>query len=375
MSYRPRKALIIGAGVAGPVAAILLRRAGIESAIYEAWPYSKGIGGGLQIAPNGMQVMDEIGLSNELISRGSIAEAFDFYSQAGERLGSINRDMARRFGQPAVNVCRATLNEMLIDKAWCACVSLYFEKRLIKIEDRADQPIIAYFADGTTAEGDFLIGADGVHSVTRRQVVPGRAAAVRYRTDRLRRLRAARRPRRPADRPARRDHVRTERLLRLRLLQSRSERRRDVVEHATGARHGRGDVSRARPCNAEAAPARLPPRLAQSDPWHHRGSREHRGHRHARRRHPADLVAQALVADRRCRPCDQPPCRPGRLARAGGCDAPRPVDAARPGARRHLPGLPRPNGARARKRSSPWPAATATTSASSAPPARGSAIR
>ena len=58
MSYRPRKALIIGAGIAGPVAAVLLRRAGIESAIYEAWPYSKGIGGGLQIAPNGMHVMD-----------------------------------------------------------------------------------------------------------------------------------------------------------------------------------------------------------------------------------------------------------------------------------------------------------------------------
>lgn len=172
MSTRPRKALIIGAGIAGPVAAILLRRAGIESAIYEAWPYSKGIGGGLQIAPNGMQVLDEIGLGNELISRGSVAEAFDFYSQGGERLGSINRDMARRFGQPAVNVCRATLNEILVDKAWCACVSLYFEKRLIKIEDRGDQPIIAYFSDGTTAEGDFLIGADGVHSVARRQVVP-----------------------------------------------------------------------------------------------------------------------------------------------------------------------------------------------------------
>ncbi|MGX1164469.1 2-polyprenyl-6-methoxyphenol hydroxylase-like FAD-dependent oxidoreductase [Bradyrhizobium sp. USDA 372] len=172
MAHRPRKALIIGAGIAGPVAAILLRRAGIESAIYEAWPYSKGIGGGLQIAPNGMHVLDEIGLAKELISRGSVAEAFDFYSQRGEKLGSINRDMARRFGQPAVNIARAALNEILIDKAWCACVSLYFEKRLIKIEDRGDQPIIAYFADGTTAEGDFLIGADGVHSVVRRQVVP-----------------------------------------------------------------------------------------------------------------------------------------------------------------------------------------------------------
>src|SRR5947208_14072619 len=127
MSHRPRKALIIGAGIAGPVAAILLRRAGIESAIYEAWPYSKGIGGGLQIAPNGMQVIDEIGLAGELVSRGSAAESFDSYSQQRRRLGSINRDMARRFGQPAVNVRRATLNEMLIDKAWSSCVALYFD--------------------------------------------------------------------------------------------------------------------------------------------------------------------------------------------------------------------------------------------------------
>src|SRR5262245_58731548 len=118
MRSRPRRALVIGAGIAGPVAAIFLKRAGIEAQIHEAWPYSKGIGGGLQIAPNGMHVMDELGLAGELIGRGSIAESFDFYSQEGRKLGSLNRDMERRFGQPAVNVCRATLNEMLIDKAW-----------------------------------------------------------------------------------------------------------------------------------------------------------------------------------------------------------------------------------------------------------------
>src|SRR4051812_49606532 len=117
MSYRPRKALIIGAGIAGPVTAILLRRAGIESAIYEAWPYSKGIGGGLQIAPNGMQVMDEIGLSNELISRGSVAESFDFYSQGGKRLGSVHPDIARRLGHPPVQVLPAPLNQEPVHKA------------------------------------------------------------------------------------------------------------------------------------------------------------------------------------------------------------------------------------------------------------------
>jgi 2-polyprenyl-6-methoxyphenol hydroxylase-like FAD-dependent oxidoreductase len=172
MTQRPRKALIIGAGIAGPVTAIFLKKAGIDAQLFEAWPYSTGIGGGLQIAPNGMHVLAEIGLADEMIRRGSIAESFDFYSQSGVRLGSVNQNMKARFGQPAVNMCRATLNEAIVNKAWCDNVELAYEKRLVSIEDRADQPVIAHFDDGSSAEGDFLIGADGVHSAVRQHVIP-----------------------------------------------------------------------------------------------------------------------------------------------------------------------------------------------------------
>ncbi len=172
MTQRPRKALIIGAGIAGPVTAIFLKRAGIDAEVYEAWPCATGIGGALQIAPNGMHVLAELGLADEMIRRGSVADSFDFYSQSGRPLGSINRNMQARFGQPAVNMCRASLNEMLIDKAWCANAALHFEKRLARIEDRGDQPVVAHFTDGTSAEGDFVIGADGVHSAVRAHVIP-----------------------------------------------------------------------------------------------------------------------------------------------------------------------------------------------------------
>jgi 2-polyprenyl-6-methoxyphenol hydroxylase-like FAD-dependent oxidoreductase len=171
MTKRP-KALIIGGGIAGPVTAIFMKQAGLDAELFEAWPHSTGIGGGLQIAPNGMHVLAEIGLADEMIRNGSVAEAFEFHSQNGARLGSINHNMKARFGQPAVNMCRAALNEALINKAWCDNVELRFEKRLVAIEDRADRPIVAHFADGTSAEGDFVVGADGVHSAVRSHVVP-----------------------------------------------------------------------------------------------------------------------------------------------------------------------------------------------------------
>jgi 2-polyprenyl-6-methoxyphenol hydroxylase-like FAD-dependent oxidoreductase len=172
MAQRPRKALIIGAGIAGPVAAIFLKRAGCDVQLFEALPYSTGIGGGLQIAPNGMHVLAEIGLAEEMIEKGSICESFDFLTQSGSRIGSINRDMKQRFGQPAVNMCRSTLMEALVNRAWCENVELHFEKRLARIDDRPDQPVIARFTDGLSAEGDFVIGADGVHSAVRQHVIP-----------------------------------------------------------------------------------------------------------------------------------------------------------------------------------------------------------
>jgi FAD-dependent urate hydroxylase len=55
---RARTAAVIGGGIAGPVTAIALRRAGIEATVYEAYErQADGIGGELMLAPNGMAAL------------------------------------------------------------------------------------------------------------------------------------------------------------------------------------------------------------------------------------------------------------------------------------------------------------------------------
>jgi FAD-dependent urate hydroxylase len=71
---RTRRALIIGGGIAGPVAALALRRAGIESVVYEARREpADGIGGMLAIAPNGLAALGIVGadLCEELFELGA----------------------------------------------------------------------------------------------------------------------------------------------------------------------------------------------------------------------------------------------------------------------------------------------------------------
>lgn len=167
-----RKAIIIGGGIAGPATAILLKRAGFATEVYEAWPRTSGAGVGLQIAPNGMHVLEAIGLDDEVIQRGMVSERFDFRTQSGAYIGAINNDMQRRFGAPAVNISRAVLNDIMLARLDRDGIPVHFGKRLTRIEDRGDQPVVAHFTDGSSAEGDLIVGADGVHSAVRRHVNP-----------------------------------------------------------------------------------------------------------------------------------------------------------------------------------------------------------
>jgi FAD-dependent urate hydroxylase len=171
------KALIIGGGMAGPVTAIALRKAGIDATVYEAYDRgADGVGAFLSLAVNGMAALRELDLHDLVRGKG-----FDTPTMVAEMDGRQLVEFS--FGAPLPDgthnqtITRADLYGVLRDEAVRRGVPIEYGKRLVSAESTSDG-VVATFADGT-ATGDLLIGADGLRSVARTIIDPS-APAPRY---------------------------------------------------------------------------------------------------------------------------------------------------------------------------------------------------
>jgi 2-polyprenyl-6-methoxyphenol hydroxylase-like FAD-dependent oxidoreductase len=167
-----RHALIIGGGIAGPVVAMFLQKAGISSAVYEARNSTEEVSSCLQIAPNGMNVLKAIGMDAKVTDSGSITSHFCFRNSRGKLLSRIENGNPEAHGAPAVTIVRATLHRVLVTEAIRRGILVNYGKRLVQIDDLPDRPVVAHFEDGSSAEGDIVIGADGIWSAVRRLIMP-----------------------------------------------------------------------------------------------------------------------------------------------------------------------------------------------------------
>jgi len=173
-----RTALVIGGGIAGPVAATALAMAGIDAAVYDAQPAdpasANGIGGSLALEPNGMAALRVVGVDDD--ARAAATPITRSIMSIASRPG---REMPTPQGLgPRQLIDRGALHRILRNRAERAGVRIHDAKKLIHVDERRDG-VTAHFADGTHASADVLIGADGVHSTVRRLIDP-EAPGARY---------------------------------------------------------------------------------------------------------------------------------------------------------------------------------------------------
>jgi FAD-dependent urate hydroxylase len=175
-----KKALIIGGGVAGPVAAMALQRAGLDSVIYEA--YSRGAddaGAFLTFASNGLDALRTIDANHLVLAEGFPTPRMTIQSGTGKHLGEVPNGGMLPDGTVSQTLKRADLYRALRDEAVRRGAHVEYGKRLVDAEATPDGVVVARFEDGTEAEGDLLIGSDGIHSRTRHIIDPS-APGARY---------------------------------------------------------------------------------------------------------------------------------------------------------------------------------------------------
>ncbi len=161
-----RKILIAGGGIGGLTAAIALRQRGFAVEVFEQADELREIGAGLSLWPNATRVLARLGLLEEACARSAAIERLQLKTWRGELLSEMTN--VARYDTPSICIHRADLHSLL--KAQLPPDGVRLGERIESFAER-DGRVMARTARGLEAEGDALIGADGLRSATRAQLL------------------------------------------------------------------------------------------------------------------------------------------------------------------------------------------------------------
>lgn len=173
-------ALIVGGGIAGPVTALALQQAGIESTIFEAHaPAEAAVGSYFTVTANGMDALGAVGALDIATEAGFPTRHNVLWNHAGRRLATLPLDSSLPGSPAARTLKRSRLARLLQDEAVRRGIRIEFRRRVTDATVTPGARVVATFEEGGEATGDLLVGADGVHSVVRRIIDPA-APSGRY---------------------------------------------------------------------------------------------------------------------------------------------------------------------------------------------------
>jgi len=170
----PLPIIIAGGGIGGLGAALGLARIGQRSIVLEQAPQLGEIGAGIQIGPNAFHAFDALGVGDQARAKAVYVESLILMdAMKDERICAIPLDepFRQRFGNPYAVVHRGELHGVLLRA--CTASPLVDLRTNAKVEryERNGASVDVFLADGTRLTGRALIGADGLWSNIRKQVV------------------------------------------------------------------------------------------------------------------------------------------------------------------------------------------------------------
>ncbi len=169
--------LIAGGGIAGLALALTLHQIGVPFRVFEASQTIRPLGVGINLQPNAVRELFDLGLEAGLDGIGVRTREYGFYSKFGHEIWVEPRGAAAGYDWPQFSVHRGKLQrllyETLIARAGEDCVITGARATGFEIGEQA-----RLLLESDAIEGAVLIACDGIKSAIRAQMVPGEGAPI-----------------------------------------------------------------------------------------------------------------------------------------------------------------------------------------------------
>jgi 2-polyprenyl-6-methoxyphenol hydroxylase-like FAD-dependent oxidoreductase len=156
--------LITGAGVAGITLAYWLRRNGFTPTVVERAESIRDGGYKIDIRGAALQVVERMGLLDQIRERATGVRAGSIVDAGGRRVASMDGDAFGGRDHDDAEILRGSLHRLLFDAT--QDVEYLWGDSIADLA-QTDDHVEVTFASGVTRTFDLVVGADGVHSVTR----------------------------------------------------------------------------------------------------------------------------------------------------------------------------------------------------------------
>lgn len=176
------KVIIVGGGVAGLAMSLFLKKANIESVVYEQAKAFGKVGGHFVIHPSGIKMLELLGLDEKIKANSHLLVDFAVLDKDNNSVfGEVDIDLELDLEEmPSfINITRYHLIDVLYNEVQKQGIPVQFGKRLKYFTQDAEQ-VKVVFEDETEDVGSILIGADGVRSKTREQLFPFPSKPLKY---------------------------------------------------------------------------------------------------------------------------------------------------------------------------------------------------
>ena len=175
MASRDLPIIVVGGGIGGLAAALALSKKGRAVHVLEQAATFGEIGAGIQLGPNVFKMFDYLGLTETInqtaVFPGNLMMRDALSGEEVVRVPVGSPDFKARFKYPYGVIHRADIHGAFL----AACrksplVTLSASRKVVGFEDRGDR-VVVETEQGGSVEGDFLVGADGLWSKVRGQLV------------------------------------------------------------------------------------------------------------------------------------------------------------------------------------------------------------